>query len=65
MRLRFYEKRKDYLVSKLQRDVDILANKMKFIKLVVAGTLEIRNVRKNGVLQRLKELGLVPMSKIT
>lgn len=38
---------------------------MKFITLVVNGTLEIRNVRKKGVLNRLKELGLTPMSKIT
>ncbi|EAR83749.1 DNA topoisomerase IV (macronuclear) [Tetrahymena thermophila SB210] len=65
LRLKCYQKRKDYLVSKIQRDVDILQNKMKFITLVVNGTLEIRNARKKGVLNKLKELGLTPMSKIT
>ncbi|KAL4429953.1 hypothetical protein ABPG74_000319 [Tetrahymena malaccensis] len=65
LRLKCYQKRKDYLVSKIQRDVDLLQNKMKFITLVVNGTLEIRNARKKGLLNKLKELGLTPMSKIT
>lgn len=65
LRLKFYEKRKDFLVSKLEREVDILRNKMRFISLVIDGSIELRNIRKKNLLCKLLELEFTPMSKIT
>jgi DNA topoisomerase-2 len=42
-RLKHYEKRKEYLLSKIQRDVEILTMKEKFILEVIDETIKIRN----------------------
>lgn len=36
-RLRLYERRKEYLISKLTREVELIAEKVRFIKDVLAG----------------------------
>lgn len=46
IRLYYYEKRKDYLKSKLFREVELLKNKAKFIIEIVEETIVIRNVKK-------------------
>ena len=46
IRLAFYQKRKDYLISKLQRDMEILENKERFIIEVVEEKIILRNVKK-------------------
>ncbi|EGR29059.1 hypothetical protein IMG5_163890 [Ichthyophthirius multifiliis] len=63
IRLELYEKRKIYLLSKLQRDMDILTNKMRFINYVVNGELELRNVKRKILIQKMAQLKLLPMKK--
>merc|ERR1711988_1632700 len=48
-----YEKRKDYLVSKLTREKEILSNKARFILMVVNEELELR--KKGGATERIAE----------
>jgi DNA topoisomerase-2 len=55
LRLAFYEKRKDYLVSKIVRDLSELKEKERFIVEVVEEKINIRNVRKLKICQILKE----------
>ena len=43
VRIDYYKMRKEYLLSKILRDVDILSNKVKFILGVVNGHIELRN----------------------
>lgn len=60
IRLALYQKRKDYLLDKWKKEIDILKWKMKFIKSVVNGEIIIfkkgKAKRKDEVLERLVEM---------
>merc|ERR1719379_394855 len=64
LRREVYEKRKDYLVSKLSREREILSNKARFILMVVQGELELRKKKKVDLLRELKQLKFTPMSEL-
>lgn len=51
VRLDFYEKRKEYLLSKLDREVQLLGNKLRFIKMVISEEITLRNVKKIVLVQ--------------
>jgi DNA topoisomerase II len=57
VRLEYYQKRKDYLVSKLVRDCAILTNKERFIIEVVEETLVLRNKKRLKLVDELKVRG--------
>lgn len=59
-----YEKRKDYLVSKLTKEKEILSNKARFILMVVNEELEIRKKKKDVLLKELQKLKFTPMSEL-
>lgn len=47
VRLEYYAKRKAYVCKQLQHDIDILANKIRFIKSVICGELKVSEIKKN------------------
>lgn len=49
-RLKYYNKRKDYLIKTLQENLNILSNKAAFIKAIIDGNLEINNVPKKDII---------------
>lgn len=57
IRLEYYKKRKAYLSSKLQREIEILDNKVRFILAVINEQVQLRNVKKDKVVQQLIALG--------
>jgi DNA topoisomerase-2 len=59
-----YVKRKDYLVSKLTREKEILSNKARFILMVVNEELELRKKKKDVLLKELVKLKFTPMSEL-
>merc|ERR1711959_460740 len=59
-----YGKRKDYLVSKLTREKEILSNKARFILMVVNEEFEIRKKKKDVLLKELQKLKFTPMSEL-
>merc|ERR1712072_244761 len=59
-----YDRRKDYLVSKLTREKEILSNKARFILMVVNEELEIRKKKKEVLLKELQKLKFTPMSEL-
>merc|ERR1719353_1596202 len=59
-----YDRRKDYLVSKLTREKEILCNKARFILMVVNDELEIRKKKKEMLLKELQKLKFTPMSEL-
>ena len=65
MRLQFYEKRKEYFASELERDIDILANKKRFIIAVIQEDIQIRNVKKKNLIQELVRKNYTPMKNMT
>ena len=54
VRLEFYQKRKDYLLEKLVYDLDLLVNKIRFIKAVVVGEIIPQTLRKVELEDRLE-----------
>ncbi len=63
-RLPYYQKRKDYILDNLLKAMVILQQKAKFIQLVNAGTIEIRNVPKDKLVWYMNEHELpVALSK--
>jgi DNA topoisomerase-2 len=46
VRLEFYRKRKEFILNKLQHDADVMSNKIRFIKDVIAEKLYVHKMRK-------------------
>jgi DNA topoisomerase-2 len=55
-RLKYYYKRKEFLLAKLNFDKSILANKGKFIKSILDSKLEIKNRKKDEIISDLEKL---------
>jgi DNA topoisomerase-2 len=55
IRLEFYDKRKTYLLDKMQREMDILTNKYKFIKGIVNDTFVIYKKDDDDIMEILTE----------
>merc|ERR1719387_3182076 len=64
IRRQVYNKRKAYLVAKLDREREILSNKARFIMMVVKGEIELRKRKKADLLKELQKKGFKPMSEI-
>lgn len=67
VRLKFYDKRKDYLLNKLTDELDKLDNRVRFILAVVNGELVVSNRKKMELLQELKKKGykaFAPAAKV-
>lgn len=64
VRENMYEKRKDYLLRKLQRDLLILENKVRFIKMNIAEEINVKNRKKKELLLELYELKFDRWAKI-
>jgi len=55
-RLSMYVKRRDYLLGKIQKDLDVVQYKIKFIFDFINEKIEIRNVDIKTIIAKLKEL---------
>lgn len=62
-RLAYYQKRKDYLIKKIENDLLILSNKSKFIKMIIDGTIKINNVSKKDIISSLSILGFIEINE--
>lgn len=57
LRLKYYQKRKDYLTDRLRRDKELLDAKVKFVLMVIRGELIVSNRKKIDLLQDLRAKG--------
>jgi len=64
LRETLYEKRKEYLLARLEKECVILENKVRFILAVNASTIKISNVKRKALVIKLKELEFKTMSEI-
>jgi len=55
IRLGYYDKRKAYLLDKLNRELLIISNKARFIKDIIDGKLKINNVPKQKIVEYLEK----------
>jgi DNA topoisomerase-2 len=54
VRLSYYQKRKDYLLSKLQSDLELLRNKIRFVRAVVNEEIVVHKLKKADLEDRLR-----------
>ena len=64
LRKDLYQQRKEYCLAKLQKDYEILFNKVKFIQAVIAGTVTINKVKRQQIMLRCREIGLKTMDQL-
>lgn len=64
LRLEYYNRRKNFLLSSMKRDLEILDNKVRFITAVINEQLIIRKKKKKALVDELYNSGFSPMSKI-
>lgn len=57
-RLGYYQKRKDFLLDKMQHDLKILGNRGKFIKLILEGKIQVNNKLKEEIIKQIETFSL-------
>ncbi|KAL4780308.1 DNA topoisomerase [Aspergillus varians] len=64
LRLKFYEKRKQYQLSQMQTDLDKLTNQARFVQMIIDGELVVSKKKKNALVLELKEKGFKAFPKV-
>lgn len=54
-RMKYYDKRKAYLIDKLEKELKYLSNRARFIKMIIDGKLKINNVPKTTIVASLEK----------
>ena len=54
VRLEYYQKRKDYQISFLEKEMMLLSNKVSYIQENLNGTIDLRNKKKEVIIQLLR-----------
>jgi DNA gyrase/topoisomerase IV subunit A len=57
-RLIYYTKRKDFLLDKMKHELKILSNRGRFIKAIIDGKLEVKNIPKETLIKNIEVFGL-------
>jgi len=57
-RLKYYHKRKDFMLNKLSKELKLLSNKGRFIKSILDEKLKVNNVSKSIIIENIIKLGL-------
>ena len=57
-RLKYYHKRKQFLLDKMNRELKILSNRGRFIKAIIDGKLKVNNVSKAIIIEGIEAMGL-------
>lgn len=63
LRYECYEKRKDHLLSKIEKELVKLSNQARFVEEVISGLIRVQNVKKDRIVASLKERGYAPIQK--
>jgi DNA topoisomerase-2 len=63
VRYAMYQKRKDWIVDQIAKDLKVLDNKMRFIKEVIEKTLIVANRKKAELFNELRKKGYDPIPK--
>ena len=57
-RLKYYHKRKQFLLDKMNRELKILSNRGRFIKAIIDGKLKVNNVSKLLIIEGIEAMNL-------
>ena len=64
VRLEYYKRRKENILCRLRREREVLFQKKRFILQVISNELEIRNKKRNLILQDLINKGYLTRTQI-
>lgn len=64
IRLRMYQRRKQYMLSELQKDLLKMSNQARFIKMIIDGRLVVSKKKKAALVAELQKLGFDRFPKI-
>lgn len=64
-RLQMYIKRKAYMLSEMQRELEKLTNQARFIKMIIDGKLIVSKKKKSVLVTELQKLNFTPYPKVT
>jgi len=64
LRLKYYVKRKDYHVDRLQREKNLIDAKVRFILMVIKGELVVAKRKRDELIVELKSKGFKPYNEI-
>ncbi|CAP97358.1 DNA topoisomerase II top2-Penicillium chrysogenum [Penicillium rubens Wisconsin 54-1255] len=64
VRLKYYERRKQFQLADLQRDLEKLSNQARFVQMIIDGKLVISKKKKPVLIAELKDKGFKPISKV-
>lgn len=64
IRLQFYEKRKQYLLNDMQRELEKLSNQSRFVKMIIDGKLVVSKKKKAVLVAELRKLNFKPFPKV-
>jgi hypothetical protein len=53
-RLKFYHKRKEYLINRISEELRLISNRARFIQMIIKGKLKVNNVPKKEIIQNLE-----------
>ncbi|RPA80032.1 type II DNA topoisomerase [Ascobolus immersus RN42] len=62
VRLKFYHKRKEYMIGDLERTLRRLTNQARFVKMIIDKQLTVNNRKKKDLMAELKQLGFAIFS---
>ncbi|KAK7541834.1 DNA topoisomerase 2 [Phyllosticta citricarpa] len=63
IRLKFYEKRKQYMLDEMTKELNKLTNQARFIQMIIDNKLVVSKKKKLVIVAELKKLGFDPISK--
>ena len=64
VRLKFYERRKQYQLDQLQKELDKFTNQARFVQMIIDGDLVVSKKKKNALVSELKGHGFKPFPKV-
>ena len=65
VRLKYYQKRKDYMIAALEKELRLLSNKTRYIQSNLQGEIDLRNMKKIDILNMMSELKYDTMDEDT
>lgn len=64
VRIRTYQKRKQHLLSEMQKDLDKLSNQARFVKMIIDNKLTVSKKKKGALVAELQKLGFKRFPKV-
>ncbi|KAI4255055.1 MAG: hypothetical protein LQ352_002755 [Teloschistes flavicans] len=64
VRIKFYDKRKQYMLSQMNNDLEKYTNQARFIQMIIDGQLVISRKKKADLVKELKNKNFKPIAKV-